>query len=98
MSRDTTISDAWLELGSSKSARTEEMPLLAIRVGTSIADAERTLILATLEHYDGQKERTAAVLGVSLKTLYNRLKEYAVDTPPKGNGGSHGATPASPDA
>jgi DNA-binding NtrC family response regulator len=99
MSRDATISDAWLELGSSKSARSEEMPLLAIRVGTSIADAERTLILATLEHYDGQKERTAAVLGVSLKTLYNRLKEYAVDTPPKGNGGAHdGATPASPDA
>jgi two-component system, NtrC family, response regulator AtoC len=34
------------------------------------------LILATLAHYGHQKERTAAALGVSLKTLYNRLKEY----------------------
>ncbi|WP_119155690.1 sigma-54-dependent transcriptional regulator [Caldimonas tepidiphila] len=52
-------------------------PLLTVRVGTSLADVERQLILATLEHYGGHKERTAAALGVSLKTLYNRLKEYA---------------------
>jgi DNA-binding NtrC family response regulator len=39
-------------------------------------DAERRLILATLEQYDGDKKKTAAVLGVSLKTLYNRLNEY----------------------
>ena len=38
---------------------------------------ERSLILATLKHLDGHKEKTAAALGVSLKTLYNRLKEYA---------------------
>ena len=44
-----------------------------------MADAERQLILATLEHFNQQKERTAAALGVSLKTLYNRLKEYAAD-------------------
>ena len=42
-----------------------------------MADVERRLILATLEHYQQHKERTAAVLGISLKTLYNRLKEYA---------------------
>ena len=44
-----------------------------------MADAERQLILATLAHYSNHKERTAAVLGVSLKTLYNRLKEYSSD-------------------
>jgi two-component system response regulator AtoC len=44
-----------------------------------LAEAERQLILATLNHYNSHKERTAAVLGVSLKTLYNRLKEYAND-------------------
>jgi len=86
MSRDAVISDAWLELGGSRSSQAEEMPLLSIRVGTSIADAERTLILATLDHFNGQKERTAAVLGVSLKTLYNRLKEYAIDASKAGNG------------
>ena len=48
-----------------------------LTIGTSMAEAERALILATLRHYQHQKERTAAVLGISLKTLYNRLKEYA---------------------
>ncbi len=45
-------------------------------VGQSIADMERQLILATLEHYDGDKKAAAATLGVSLKTLYNRLRDY----------------------
>jgi DNA-binding NtrC family response regulator len=45
-------------------------------VGTSLADAQRELILATLRHYEGNKRQTAEVLGISLKTLYNRLKEY----------------------
>jgi two-component system, NtrC family, response regulator AtoC len=44
-----------------------------------MAQAERALMLATLRHYNHHKERTAAVLGVSLKTLYNRLKEYAAE-------------------
>lgn len=52
---------------------------ITIPLGTSMAEAERQLILATLAHYGNHKERTAAVLGVSLKTLYNRLKEYAND-------------------
>ena len=50
-----------------------------IRVGTSLAEVERQLTLATLEHFGRHKERTAAALGISLKTLYNRLKEYAAD-------------------
>jgi DNA-binding NtrC family response regulator len=41
-----------------------------------IAEAERRLILATLKHCDGSKEKTAEMLGVSVKTLYNRLREY----------------------
>ena len=39
--------------------------------------SERALILATLQRFDNHKEKTAAALGVSLKTLYNRLKDYA---------------------
>ena len=34
-------------------------------------------LLATLQRFGNHKEKTAAALGVSLKTLYNRLKEYA---------------------
>ncbi len=53
-------------------------------IGTSMAQAERLLILATLRHYDHHKERTAAALGISLKTLYNRLKEYAAEEASEG--------------
>ena len=55
----------------------DAMDSVTLPIGTSIAQAERLLMLATLRHYNHQKERTAAALGISLKTLYNRLKEYA---------------------
>lgn len=47
-----------------------------LRAGMSIRDVERTLIESTLEHFDGNKKLAAEALGVSLKTLYNRLGEY----------------------
>lgn len=47
-----------------------------VRAGRSIADVEKDLILKTLEHLGGDKKAAAASLGVSLKTLYNRLSEY----------------------
>jgi two-component system response regulator AtoC len=49
---------------------------LLFRPGTRIADVEKALIVATLEHFDQDKKRTAEALGISLKTLYNRLNEY----------------------
>ena len=49
---------------------------LVVKVGTSIAEAERRLVLATLEHFQGDKKKTASVLKISLKTLYNRLNVY----------------------
>ncbi|MEF7615723.1 sigma-54 dependent transcriptional regulator [Aquincola sp. MAHUQ-54] len=52
-------------------------PSLVLPLGVSMAEAEKRLILATFRHFDQHKERTAAVLGMSMKTLYNRLKEYA---------------------
>lgn len=51
-------------------------PQVTVTVGSTIADMERALILATLEHLGGAKERSAEVLGISLKTLYNRLRSY----------------------
>ncbi len=47
-----------------------------VPLGTSLAESERSLICATLDRCGGNKTRTAEVLGVSLKTLYNRLHEY----------------------
>jgi DNA-binding NtrC family response regulator len=49
---------------------------LQFAVGTPLAEAERELVMATLQHYGGNKKKAAEVLGVSLKTLYNRLSEY----------------------
>lgn len=50
---------------------------LKLSVGTPIAEAERRLLLATLEHFGGDKKLAAQTLGISLKTLYNRLNAYA---------------------
>ena len=47
-----------------------------VEVGTQLAEVERRVILATFERCGRHKERTAALLGISMKTLYNRLKEY----------------------
>jgi two-component system response regulator AtoC len=49
---------------------------LHFQVGSSIEDVEKRLIMATLDAYAGNKRKTADVLGVSLKTLYNRLNTY----------------------
>jgi transcriptional regulator with PAS, ATPase and Fis domain len=45
-------------------------------VGTPLADAERRLILAALEEFDGDKKKVAAALKISLNTLYARLNAY----------------------
>ncbi|HSD67134.1 MAG TPA: sigma-54 dependent transcriptional regulator [Vicinamibacteria bacterium] len=49
---------------------------LLFHPGTRIVEVEKALICATLEHFDQDKRRTAEALGISLKTLYNRLNEY----------------------
>ncbi|MGZ5179683.1 MAG: sigma-54-dependent transcriptional regulator [Ramlibacter sp.] len=90
MSPDADITDQWLPRNPAQqvaslpaSVRPPAAPARAdgrieVAVGTPLADVERQVILATLDHYAHHKERTAAALGVSLKTLYNRLKEYGL--------------------
>jgi DNA-binding NtrC family response regulator len=50
--------------------------MLTIAVGTPLAEAEREMIFATLQYCQGNKRRAAQILGLSLKTLYNRLAAY----------------------
>ena len=49
---------------------------IRLTVGHSLDDVERRVIFATLEHFSGDKKKAARALGISLKTLYNRLKKY----------------------
>ena len=46
-------------------------------VGLPVADVERDLILATLRHTDGNRTHAANVLGISIRTMRNKLREYA---------------------
>ncbi len=47
-------------------------------IGSSMADAERRLITSTLEHTGGNKTRAAKILGVSLKTMHNKVKKFGL--------------------
>jgi two-component system response regulator FlrC len=58
-------------------------------VGKTVADVERDLILATLTHCLGNRTHAANILGISIRTLRNKLNEYADDglaIPPAGAG------------
>ncbi|MGD9817269.1 MAG: sigma-54-dependent transcriptional regulator [Desulfomonilaceae bacterium] len=47
--------------------------------GMTIRELEKELILVTLEHNDGNRTRTAGFLGITRRTLQNKLKEYGID-------------------
>ncbi len=51
--------------------------IVPVRVGTTVDQAERMLILRTLESTGQNKTRAAEILDISLKTLHNKLKEYS---------------------
>jgi DNA-binding NtrC family response regulator len=46
-------------------------------VGTPLEEIERRVTMATLARCNNVKKRAAEILGISLKTLYNRLEAYA---------------------
>jgi len=50
-----------------------------IRPGMTIREMEKELILVTLEHNDSNRTRSAAELGITRRTLQNKLKEYGID-------------------
>ncbi len=58
-------------------ARVNDANVVPVRVGNTVDEAERMLILRTLESTGQNKTRAAEILGVSLKTLHNKLKEYS---------------------
>jgi DNA-binding NtrC family response regulator len=64
--------------GSAQAAAAQgaDASLVPVRVGSTVDEAEKMLIVRTLEATGGNKTRAAEILGVSLKTLHNKLKEY----------------------
>jgi DNA-binding NtrC family response regulator len=58
----------------------EDDNCIRVPIGTCLAEVERRLILATLEHFGGNKNRTAGALGCSVKTVYNKLNQYRETT------------------
>ena len=63
---------------------------ISVRVGATVDEAERMLILRTLEFTGQNKTRAAEILGVSLKTLHNKLKEYEASGELKRDGARDG--------
>lgn len=88
MAADTTIHANSLTDDDTQWAPTTGAPLISVEVGLSLAEIERMVTMATLQHFGRNKERTAAALGISLKTLYNKLKEYS--TIPNSNNSVNG--------
>jgi len=62
----------------SRRSRRKRAPVVRIAVGDSLADVERRLIQKTLEFARGNKKKTAELLKLSLKTIYNKIKEYGL--------------------
>ena len=60
------------------STASSSAPAITVPLGTPLYVAARELILSTLEHCGGERKRTAEMLGICTKTLYNRLREYGI--------------------
>ena len=54
---------------------TRNQPQVALAPGVTVEEAERRLIMMTLEHTRDNKTRAAEILGISLKTLHNKLNK-----------------------
>jgi len=68
--------DFGVSAGARPPAQVFEPDCVRLPVGTTVSEAEKALIQLTLQHTKNNKTRAAEILGISLKTLFNKLKEY----------------------
>jgi len=68
--------DFGVTIGSRPPAQVFEPECVRLAVGTTVSEAEKALVQLTLQHTKNNKTRAAEILGISLKTLFNKLKEY----------------------
>jgi len=81
--RSFILSDDEIQLeitrpGPSAGPRVGSDGCVRVPLGSTVADAEREMILATIDHCGGNKRKAADVLGISVKTVYNKLAEYGM--------------------
>jgi DNA-binding NtrC family response regulator len=68
--------DFGMSTGARPQHQVAEPDTVRLPVGTTVSEAEKALIQITLQHTKNNKTRAAEILGISLKTLFNKLKEY----------------------
>ena len=64
------------EIPASSLAPNEIVPLL---IGSTVGEVERELVLQTLARCDGNRTRAARVLGLSVRTMRNKIRLYSAD-------------------
>ncbi len=78
--RAYVVSDAMIDAGGfieNALQSTDEHDEITVKIGTPLGEIEQRVTMATLAHCGNVKKRAAEVLGISLKTLYNRLEAYS---------------------
>jgi len=74
-----------LSTGKAGDAKGDGVPARGVLVGRTVADVERDLIIDTLQHCLGNRTHAATILGISIRTLRNKLQQYrqeGVPVPP----------------
>jgi len=71
----------WPEAAEAPAQPSANLNEVTLPVGTTIGRAERELIELTLRHTNNNRTRAAAILGITPKTLFNKLKEYVAGEP-----------------
>jgi DNA-binding NtrC family response regulator len=71
-----TIHPRHLGLEPASESRAAAMPTMLFRCGTTVWEMERQLIMGTLSEVDHNRTRAAELLGISIRTLRNKLREY----------------------
>ena len=72
----TTVHSAAPEHAAQRPAPNEIVPLL---IGSTVREIERELVLQTLERCDGNRTHAARMLGLSLRTIRNKIRQYSAD-------------------
>ena len=76
--------DFGVSTGTRTATQVFEPESVRLSVGTTVSQAEKALIQVTLQHTKNNKTRAAEILGISLKTLFNKLKEYGAESGAEG--------------